>query len=254
MAQEQSKFTYDEWVGQVRPDPRNTDQLTLLQGYIGQSSESGHIRVYGDESLNNFVEIPEDAIVYSIKQSGTESPLGGSKLWVRSDAVVTYGDPKAANRPKSNFLEGDLMQQYATQYGGYDPAAGMGAYGGQTGQGWQVMATVPLTQCPTVLANQCFPKTVIDCPLRITYNSCFTTICRPNTCFKTVCGPQTCLPTQCVPQTCPIPIPGGGIPRIPVTIPPGGGPVVQQGGFMGGQPDTNYFGGYYGTFNPYGMY
>lgn len=55
---ESSKYTYDEWVGQVRPDPRNTDPLTLLQGYIGPSSESGHIRVYSDETLNSFVEVP----------------------------------------------------------------------------------------------------------------------------------------------------------------------------------------------------
>ena len=148
---EQGKYTYDDWVGQVRPDPRNTDQLTLMQGYIGQSSESGHIRVYSDESLNNFVEVPEDAIVHAQQLSQDESSLGGSKLWLRSDAVIVYGDPKSANRPKTTFLEGDLMQQYD-------------AFGNLAGP-FRPIASV---RCPSwANPGQCHPRSISSghCPL-----------------------------------------------------------------------------------------
>ena len=147
----QGKYTYDDWVGQVRPDPRNTDQLTLVQGYLGQSSESGHVRVYSDESLNNFVEVPEDAIVHAQQLSPSESSLGGSKLWLRSDAVIVYGDPKSANRPKTTFLEGDLMQQYD-------------AFGNLAGP-FRPIASV---RCPSwANPGQCHPRSISSghCPL-----------------------------------------------------------------------------------------
>ncbi|WP_133272602.1 hypothetical protein [Hymenobacter radiodurans] len=205
--------------------------------------------------------------------------------------VVTYGDPKAANRPRTTFLEGDLMQQYATQYGGgydamgggYDAMGGAGAFGGQFepaggGQGGgQFMATVPAIQCVqpvrTVIGPNC-PGPVLQTSVRTICRplTCLRTACGPVTCLRTACGPQTCLRTLCGPQTC-HPIICGGIPcqftsRPPITITItgptgtitgptgtiGGGPIAQPGGgFMGGQGDPN-MGGYYGTFNPYMMY
>ena len=237
-------YAYDDWVGQVRPDPRNTDQLTLVQGYIGQSSENGHIRVYSDESLNNFVEVPEDAIVHAQQLSLSESSLGGSKLWLRSDVVITYGDPKSANRPKTSFLEGDLMQQYTTQYGGYDTTGGMmDAYGGQpAGQGGQFMATAA---CPiTTVQVQCQIQPALTVPAvicKINWNTIIKTKCGPISCFKTLCGPATCIKVLCNP------IPGcGGITFNPISLacnPGGPGPVIQPGGGFMGQFDTTT-GGY----------
>ncbi|UFH54718.1 hypothetical protein [Spirosoma sp. KNUC1025] len=261
--QQKSQFEYDDWVGAVRPDPRNTDKLTLLQGFIGQSSETGHIRVYSDETLNSFVEVPEEAIVYAQKLNASESSLGGSKLWLRSDSVVTYGDPKAANRPKSTFLEGDIMQQYAafgqpdTTMMGAAMAAGQPDTTG--GGGVQAMATLPQILCAPLtrvsVCQICFTRNV----------SCVRSICNQITCFRTICQVISCNQTICGPKSC-IPILCGGIPcqggsQIPGTVSiacgpggigGGGGPVIQQGaGMMGGQPDTTQMGGYYGMFNPY---
>lgn len=227
------KYEFDDWVGAVRPDPKNTDQLTVLEGYLGASSEAGHIRVYTDEALNSFVEVPEDAILYSVKITPAESSLGGSKLWLRADAVVTFGDPKLANRPKSTFLEGDIMQQYSA-FGQPDTTQMTGFMAGQgdtTGPGAQVTAicqisaqcqiTKPKVNCPPV-----FAKTVLK--------PCIPNLITKVTCFKTCafCPPfQTPISLACNP----------GNP---------GGPIGQPGAYMG-QPDTTGMGGYYGTFNPY---
>ncbi|WP_420146954.1 hypothetical protein [Spirosoma sp.] len=252
--QEKSRFEYDDWVGAVRPDPRNTDKLTLLQGYIGQSSEAGHIRVYSDETLNSFVEVPEESIVYAQKLSSTESSLGGSKLWLRSDSVVTYGDPKAANRPKSTFLEGDIMQQYAafgqpdtTMMGAAMPAGGQAD---TTGAGPQPMATSPGIFCPVTNLSQLCPTrfgisvcNLVSCNRTICqYYSCHRTICAQVTCRITVCAGKTCFHTVCCIPTDRFTI----TPTTPQTILNPGGGMPQAAG----QPDTT-MGGYYGMFNPY---
>lgn len=273
-------YEFDDWVGTVRPDPRNTDQLTVLQGYLGASSEPGHIRVYTDESLNDFVEVPEEAIVHSVKLTPAESPLGGSKLWLRADAVLTFGDPKLANRPKSTFLEGDIMQQYGafgqpdtTQMAGFaggqgDTTGRAGFMGGQpdtTGPGAQAMATaicqnsVQIQCLPASVQIQCQPvKSVAivcpvtqlpNCPIQFTrINSVCCIITRPGNGCPITCIGRTGLP--CFGGTR---IPCGGGTRIPTwqTITQQTQTFNQPGAGFTGQPDTTLLGGYYGTFNPY---
>jgi hypothetical protein len=250
-----SKYAFDDWVGAVRSDPKNTDQLTVLQGYLGASSETGHIRIYTDESLNSFVEVPEDAIVYAMKMTTAESLLGGSKVWLRADTVITYGDPKSANRPRSTFLEGDIMQQYGA-FGQPDTTQMTGFMGGQpdtTGQGAQFMATNLQVLCNPQLITRAAPQSVcLICPTRVFY-SCLRTVCNLLTCRRSLCGPQTCIPVLCrgggcfagtqIPGTNSIACGPGGIP---------GGPIGNPGvGAMGMQPDTTQMGGYYNPFNPY---
>ncbi|MDB5241781.1 MAG: hypothetical protein JWP57_2406 [Spirosoma sp.] len=259
-----AKYQLDDWVGAVRSDPRNMDQLTMLQGYLGASSEAGHIRVYSDDSLNTFVEVPEEAILYSVKMAPAESSLGGSKLWLRADAVITFGDPKLANRPKSTFLEGDIMQQYgASPAGQTDMTQMAGAMGGQgdtTGQRVQAMATNLQVFCPpqaTLAAHAsvcliCPPSRVVICPPKTVIASCFRTICNLLTCRRTLCGPQSCIPVLCGGGGCQLGTQITGTNSIACGPGLPGGPVVNPGfAPMGGQPDTTQIGGYYGTFNPY---
>lgn len=104
------KVSYDKFVDAVRPDPKDGSAVALLSGFIGKSSEDNHIRLYSDASLNDFVEIPEESIVHSETMSKDESALGGSHLWVKSDTVVTTGNPEAKTRMKSQLLQGDLME------------------------------------------------------------------------------------------------------------------------------------------------
>ncbi len=260
-----NKPTYelDDWVGAVRSDPRNTDQLTVLQGYLGASSESGHVRVYTDESLNDFVEVPDDAVVHAVKMNPAESALGGSKLWLRTDAVVTYGDPKAANRPKTTFLEGDLMQQYgATQPNAGQMSGFMDGQPDTTAQGGQFMATLavicgPPAQtlfCPVTRPPICFnPRT------RFGISQCQIRTCAPIFCGgitrPIICQPPTCFGITRLPPSLGCPS-FAGCPSIACTttvVGNPGGTIVQNPGIGGfaGQPDTTQMGGYYGAFNPY---
>ena len=73
-------------------DPKNPPELTLLQGWLGASSEDRCRRLYLDPALAQSIEIPEDAIVHTLEIPATTSPLGGHWVWVKADAAI---DPNA---------------------------------------------------------------------------------------------------------------------------------------------------------------
>jgi hypothetical protein len=136
---EKGSIKYDAFVKAVRPDPKSTEQTVYLEGFIGESSLPDHFRLYTDASLNDFVEIPTNAVVHSVANTKEESALGGSKLWVKKDAIYTYGNPAMTNRPQGSFLEGDLYQGYMDSMYQPDANADMGAMGGGISQ--------PITGC-----------------------------------------------------------------------------------------------------------
>ncbi|MFN0175147.1 MAG: hypothetical protein ACKVU0_10900 [Saprospiraceae bacterium] len=105
----------DAFIKSVRPDPKSNEALVMLQGYIGDSDLEGHLRVYSDPALADFIELPERDICYAEPVSTDEDPLGGSRLWVKKTTVFTTGDPRHANRVKSTFLEGDIVRAFGGQ-------------------------------------------------------------------------------------------------------------------------------------------
>ena len=236
----------DAFVASVRPDPSASEQVQLLQGYLGKSNVDGHVRVYFDEALNNFIEVPENDILHALPCDKSENALGGCRLWVKKSAVVTFGDPKAANRLKSSFLEGDLM----SAYGNF----------GITPQGLTPFPTEPFTPtnprtpittitqpqiswrdgCPS-LRIPCYSQNNQGC-LPVTFEpQCRFTLNDPGCFFpKTLREPdcirvRTRLDPECFPQTTPI-----------RTFPTNPTPVINLGQ-IGGQLGPQIR----GTFNPY---
>ena len=217
---EKVSIKYDAFVKAVRPDPKSTENTVYLEGFIGESSVSNHFRLYSDASLNDFVEIPTDAVIHSIAHSKEESPLGGSKLWVKQDAIYTYGNPAMTNRPQGSFLDGDLYQGYMDSM--YQPdASGAGADMGAMGGG----ISQPITGCINPI-----PKTIL-CPVASRIVVCPTKFC-PS---KLICPTRFC-PSKLI---CPT---FGACPSIACN--PGGGGRP----FDGSQGMTDPSGG---SFNPY---
>ena len=217
---EKISIKYDAFVKAVRPDPKSTENTVYLEGFIGESSIPNHFRLYSDASLNDFVEIPTDAVIHSIAHSKEESPLGGSKLWVKQDAIYTYGNPAMANRPQGSFLDGDLYQGYMDSM--YQPdASGAGADMGAMGGG----ISQPITGCINPI-----PKTIL-CPVASRIVVCPTKFC-PS---KLICPTKFC-PSKLI---CPT---FGACPSIACN--PGGGGRP----FDGSQGMTDPSGG---SFNPY---
>ena len=108
MANTPKKLTFSKFVSEVVKDPKTPVETLLLHGYVGESSEAGHTRLYFDPQLSSYAELPDDAILHSQEIPAAESPLGGTYVWIKRDAQVIHGQPAPA-RQKGTFLEGPLM-------------------------------------------------------------------------------------------------------------------------------------------------
>jgi hypothetical protein len=246
------RIRYDAFIESVRPNPKSTEELVLLQGYIGKSDLSGHIRVYSDPALSDFIELPEPDILHCEPVSTEEDPLGGSRLWVRKTTVFTTGDPSHANRVRSSFLEGDLMRAFGDSGLGaqaFSPQDIPGGGGGNTlnptcpsiGNGACITNNPPCT----IVVTRFSPCTVTG-PVSFTRPSCFRTCFTPS-CFRTCNSPscfRTCLTPTCLRTcfrtcqwVCQIAVPQTRICEVEVNF-PGVNPLTPPAGYAGG-------------FNPY---
>ncbi len=195
MATESKKVRRDAFVKSVRPDPKSTEDLVLLQGYIGDSDLTGHVRVYSDPALSDFIELPEQDILYCDPVATTEDPLGGSRLWVKQTTVFTAGDPRHANRIKSSFLEGDIVRAF-----------------GDVGNIPRVVAPSVVAVCHVSSKPKSCCETQVGTPCTVTHiqPTCLQTcnqpsICRPceevskfqPSCFKTCDRPTPPLSLGC---------------------------------------------------------
>jgi hypothetical protein len=95
----------DNFVSKIVTDPANPPKTILLRGYLGDSSEAGHTRLYLDAQLNTYVEVPDDAILHEEDLPGT--PQGESYVWIKQDAQVIHGDA-GPQRTKASFFEGPI--------------------------------------------------------------------------------------------------------------------------------------------------
>jgi hypothetical protein len=126
---------FDEFVKQVRPDPNKTEPISLLHGYIGESTSDDKIRLYADASLAEYVDIAKTDILYAIPNE--QDPLGGSQLWVKQSASVNHASGDA-------FAQGDMYNDYLGNM--YTP----GDTGSMAGGAATQLCTGAITQICTV--------------------------------------------------------------------------------------------------------
>src|SRR5437588_10278796 len=189
MAANKTRTRKDNFISKIVTDPANPPKTILLRGYLGDSSEEGHTRLYLDAQLNNYVEIPDDAILHEEDVAKDQSPLGETYVWIKQDAQVIHGEA-GPQRRKSSFFEGPIAA-------GAAGAPGLGPPIGVSGVG---------PACPT--GAQCFTPA---CPSGVgpacpTAFPCFPTL------VCTMGGPECVVVTHipCIPA-----------PTAHCTIPPG---------------------------------
>jgi hypothetical protein len=205
---------YDEFVKQVRPDPKQTEPISILHGYVGAGVTDDTVRLYADETLSEYVDVAKADILYSIPNE--EDLLGGSKVWVKQNASVKYADGNA-------FAQGSMYDDYMGNM--YD-----GSYGN--------MAAGPITQICTVQPTL-LTRNVICRPTRFI---CPTPVSRLIICnFTRNCTIQPTLLTR---NGCPQPSLVDGCPSAlgctidrTVVINPG---VVRPNEFSGGDMYNDY--------------
>ncbi|HEV2418896.1 MAG TPA: hypothetical protein VGX94_13955, partial [Terriglobia bacterium] len=118
--QPKSRHKEEPLVSKLVKDPKAPPSTLLLSGFLGNSSEEDHTRLYLDPQLSDYVEIPNDAILHTEEIPKDQSPLGGTYVWIQRDAQVIHGKV-GPDRPKAKFLEGQIQQQYMQAAGGAAP-------------------------------------------------------------------------------------------------------------------------------------
>jgi len=75
-------------VSKLVKDPNTPPETWLLAGYVGRSSLEGHTRLYHDATLNDWVDIPDDAILHMEDWPTEGHPWGGKHVWVQRKAPL----------------------------------------------------------------------------------------------------------------------------------------------------------------------
>lgn len=99
----------DSFVDQLISDPGNIPEMILLNGFEGKSSLDGHIRLYLNAVLNEYYEIPQDAVLHSVAaHASPANPLATTYLWLKRDAELIRKGKSIAEK-KMKFLAGDIQ-------------------------------------------------------------------------------------------------------------------------------------------------
>jgi hypothetical protein len=102
-------FVEDKIVRDLVPDPgQPPPESVVLRGYMGKSDRDGHRRLYLDDSLSSWVEIPEDEILHVETTPEDES---GTSIWVKRSAQLETKRVESATAP-AEFLTGDIASGF----------------------------------------------------------------------------------------------------------------------------------------------
>jgi hypothetical protein len=176
------------------PDPSKPPLKTVkLAGLIGESPNADDTRLWLDDSLTAYIDIPTAAIRYTQDLPGT----AGTTVYVDADAQLTHGSV-AARTAQASFLAGSIIGTHLAA------AARM-----------QALGAPPVTLDETCSASQDCPVTTdLSCNFTLegchsvdicpTTDACATQGPSCNVCPTDLCGPPTG-PIRCptTPRNCP---------------------------------------------------
>lgn len=114
----QQELRQDELVDRLMPDPSQPQSLTVLSGFLGQSPQEGHWRLYLTLTLDKYVEIPEEDIVHSQSLGPEQSAVGGTIIWVRSTSPLQY-TRITSHQIQAEFLQGAITRGFRTRAAGF---------------------------------------------------------------------------------------------------------------------------------------
>ncbi|HVD39715.1 MAG TPA: hypothetical protein VNC16_01770 [Solirubrobacterales bacterium] len=142
---------YHPLVEALASDPSQPPKpATRLFGYPGPAADSKSTRLWLDEELSSYVDVPNDAILHS----KTLDDDAGTILWVDPTATLTHGSP-GAQEVQAEFLGGTIAQR---NLAGAAPAAGLGT----------LEATIATVCRPSLARTACILPTDLGC--KVSYN------------------------------------------------------------------------------------
>jgi hypothetical protein len=105
------KIEFDALAEKLVPSPATFADSVALSGFVGRSTEDGKIRLYLDASLRSYYEISISDIVHSQQVPATQSPLGGSVVYVKGSAPLRR--VQVSTEIEARFLQGPMSSAAA---------------------------------------------------------------------------------------------------------------------------------------------
>lgn len=93
----------DDLIARIVPDPANVPDVKSLVGWLGSSAREGHVRLYVSPDLDEYLDVPEDAVRHS-EATGDRSSVGATVIWVDRSATLHH------TRTRSREVGGDFLQ------------------------------------------------------------------------------------------------------------------------------------------------
>jgi hypothetical protein len=99
----------DALVAQLAPAKgQSTIQLT---GWLGEGTEGGTWKLFLTPKLDEYVQFSERDVAHSQQLPSDSSPLGGTMVWLNSDATMQYIRVVSPREP-AGFLSGSIASAY----------------------------------------------------------------------------------------------------------------------------------------------
>jgi hypothetical protein len=105
-----------DFVEKLVKDPKNPPNVSLVQGWLGDSGEEGVRRVYLDPGLGRWIDIASTAILHTVPVPSSQGILGGLYLWLDRTAEIKSGP--SPERAATDYLKGQIQQHFASTQSG----------------------------------------------------------------------------------------------------------------------------------------
>ena len=101
------------FIADINRKTEGNPKVKIVRGYVGESDEKSHTRIYLDIEMQRFVDVPTEGIVHVADLRERNNPLAPVYLWVKSDASIIH---------HGNWFADDDPTTMATgEEGGGDP-------------------------------------------------------------------------------------------------------------------------------------
>jgi hypothetical protein len=168
-------LSQDALVENLIPNPGQPQPTVQLTGWLGKGGEEGTWNLYLSTALNEYVQFSENDIVHSQPLTAESAPLGGTSVWLKSDAPLKHVQV-TTRQMQAGFLSGSITSGNLSSAAASLPASQPGAIVPLLGFGTKFCTSVgalkaicPVGQtqdgvfCPTTDGEAC--TTIDGCPV-----------------------------------------------------------------------------------------
>ena len=93
------------------PDPSNVPDVKALVGWLGDSTREGHVRLYLSPDLDEYLDVPEEAVRHREDTGDQGSTLGATAIWVQRSATLHH-TRTVSRQAEADFLQGAITTAY----------------------------------------------------------------------------------------------------------------------------------------------